>query len=177
MGESQLGYSPIHLKLESHHRVVPIRILKGILVDLDGVRTMAHFEVINIVDNTSPYPTLLGMDWAFDNQNIINFKTRNMIFESGEYRVISPLDPLEGGRYVKLAIDNILIEYVNQLYKTTMREEDYINPTIDGMLSSRSISSCASESDIGLEKWQQRLHELSTRRCARMTHTLRWVGT
>jgi hypothetical protein len=37
MGEPQLGYSPIQLKLENQHRVVPIGRLKGIPVDLDGV--------------------------------------------------------------------------------------------------------------------------------------------
>jgi hypothetical protein len=43
---------------------------------------MEHFEVIDIVDNTSSYPTLLGLDWAFDNKVIINLKIRKMIFES-----------------------------------------------------------------------------------------------
>jgi hypothetical protein len=62
--------------------VVPIGILKGIPVDLDGVRTMEYFEVINIVDNTSPYLVVLGLDLAFDNQAIINLKTMKMIFES-----------------------------------------------------------------------------------------------
>jgi hypothetical protein len=83
MGEPQLGYSPIHLNLSNQHRVVPIGILKGISVDLEGVRTMEDFEVIDIVDNTSPYIALLGLDWDFDNQTIINFKTRKMIFEYG----------------------------------------------------------------------------------------------
>jgi hypothetical protein len=41
MGEPQLGYSPIQLKLDNQHRVVPIGRLKGIPVDLDGVCTMA----------------------------------------------------------------------------------------------------------------------------------------
>jgi hypothetical protein len=77
-----------------------------------------------------------------------------MIFESGEYRVIAPLDPSEGGRYVE-PTDNILTEDINQLYRTTTHEEYYINPTADGMLSWRSISSCASDSDTGLENWQQ----------------------
>jgi hypothetical protein len=157
--------------------VVSVDRLKGILVDLDGVCTMEYFEVIYIVDNTSPYPRLLGLDWAFDNQDIINLKIRKMIFESGEYRFIAALDPLEGGRYVEPMTDNILTEYVNNLYITISHEEYYINPTADGMLSWRSISSCASESDTGLENWQQRLHELSTRRCATMTCVLRWVGT
>jgi hypothetical protein len=79
-------------------------------------------------------------------------KEIKVIFESGEYKVIAPLDHLEGGRYLEPTMDNILIEYVNQLYRTTMCEEDYINPSVDGMLSWRSISSCASYYDTGLEK-------------------------
>jgi hypothetical protein len=93
MGEPKLGYSPIQLKLENQYRVVPIGILKGVPVDLYGVCTMVDFEVIDIVDNTTPYPSLLGLDWAFDNQAIINLNIRKMIFESREYRVMSPLDP------------------------------------------------------------------------------------
>ena len=121
--------------------MVPIRRLKGILVYLDGVRTMADFEVIDIVDNTSPYPSLLGLDWDFDNQDIINLKTRKMIFESGEYRFIAPLEPSEGGRYVEPATNFFITEDVNQLYKTTAHEEDYINPTTYGMMNRRNISS------------------------------------
>jgi hypothetical protein len=55
--------------------------------------------------------------------------------------------------------------------------EDYINPTVDGVLSWRSITSCASDSDIGMENWQQRLHEVSTRRCTQIDRIVRWVGT
>jgi hypothetical protein len=62
--------------------VLPIGMLKGVTIYLDGVRTMADFEVIEIVDDTKPYPTLLGLDWEFDNQDIINLKTRKMTFES-----------------------------------------------------------------------------------------------
>jgi hypothetical protein len=115
MAERQLGYSPIHLKLVNQHRVVPIWRLKGIPVDLDGVHTMVDFEVIDIVDNTSPYRALLGLDWAFDNEAIINLKKRKMIFEFGEYKFTASLDPAEGGRYVEPVIDNILTEYVNQI--------------------------------------------------------------
>jgi hypothetical protein len=45
------------------------------------------------------------------------------------------------------------------------------------MLSWRSIIYCSSNSNIGLDNWQQQLHELSTRRCVRKTCVLRWVGT
>jgi hypothetical protein len=155
MGEPQLGYSPIQLKFSNQRRVVSIGRLKGIPVNLDGVHTMDYFEVIDIVDNTSPYPTLLGLDWAFDNHAIINLNTRKMIFEYGEYRFIAPLDPSEGGGYVEPTTYNILTEDVNQLYKTTACKEDYINPTVDGMLSWKSISSCALDFDTRLENWQQ----------------------
>jgi hypothetical protein len=74
-----------------------------------------------------------------------------MIFESWEYKVIVPLDPLEGGRYVEPVTYNILTGDVNRLYRKTMHEEDYINPSADYMLSWRSISSCASDSETGLE--------------------------
>ena len=82
MGEPTLGYSPVQLKLSKQHRVVPIERLKGVTVDLDEVRTKADFEVIEIMDDTTPYPTLLGLDWAFGNQVIINLKIRKMTFES-----------------------------------------------------------------------------------------------
>jgi hypothetical protein len=174
MGEPTLGYSPVQLKITNQHRVLPIGRLKGVTVDLDGVRTKEDFEVIEIVDDMTPYPTLLGLDWEFDNHAIINLKTRKMTFESEEYRVITPLDPLEGERFVEpTCLD---LEEIIQLYRTTAHNEDYVNPIADGILILRSITSCATDSDIGLEKWQQRLHEVSTRRCARIKHAVRWVG-
>jgi hypothetical protein len=75
MGDPTLGYSSIQLKLENQHRVLPIGRLKGVIVDLDGVRTKVDFEVTEIVDGTTPYLTLLGLDWVFDNHAIINLKT------------------------------------------------------------------------------------------------------
>jgi hypothetical protein len=76
MGDPTLGYSPVQLKLGNQHRVLPIGRLKGVTVDLDGVRTKEDFEVIKIVDDKKPYPTLLGLYWEIDNQAIINFKTQ-----------------------------------------------------------------------------------------------------
>jgi hypothetical protein len=59
MGEPTLGYSTVQLKLANQHRVLPIGRLKGVTVDLDGVHTKADFEVIEIVDDTTPYPRYL----------------------------------------------------------------------------------------------------------------------
>ena len=139
MGEPTLGYSNVQLKLANQHRVLPIRRLKGVTVYLDGVCTKSYFEVIEIVDGTTLYPTLLGLDWVFDNQTIINLKTRKMTFESRDYRVIEPLDPSEGERFVEPTF--LDLEEIGQLYRTIFLEEDYVNPIVDGVLSWHSINS------------------------------------
>jgi hypothetical protein len=133
MGEPALGYSPVHMKLTNQHKFLPIGRLKGLTVDLDGVRTNVDFKVIEIVYGTPPYPTLLGLDWEFYNHAIIKLNMRKMTFKSGEYRVITPLDPSEGERFVEPTF--LDMEEINQLNITIAREEDYVNPTVDGVLS------------------------------------------
>jgi hypothetical protein len=96
-----LVYSSVQLKLANQQRVLPIGRLKGVTIDLDGVCTKADFELIEIVDGTTCYPILLGLDWEFDNQAIINLKKQKMTFDSREYRVIAPLDPSEGERFIE----------------------------------------------------------------------------
>jgi hypothetical protein len=151
MGEPTLGYSLVQLKLANQHRVLAIGRLKGVTVDLDGVHTEADFEVIEIVDGTTPYPALLGMDWAFGNKAIINLKTMKMAFESGEYRVITPLDLSEEERFLEPTY--LDLEEIDQLYRKTACDEDYVNPTTDGVLSWGIITSCATDSNIVLENW------------------------
>ena len=60
-----------------------------------------HFEVINIVDDTNSYLTLLGIDWEIDNHTIINFNKRILTFEDSKLRVVTPIDLLQGQRYVE----------------------------------------------------------------------------
>ena len=45
------------------------------------MHNLVDFEVIEIIDDSTPYPVLLGIDWAFDNQVIINLKKKTMSFE------------------------------------------------------------------------------------------------
>ena len=70
-------------------------------VELKGLRAYVDFEVIDIVDDTNPYPAFLGIDWVIDNQTIINFKKIILSFEDSEIRVVTPINPLEGKRYVE----------------------------------------------------------------------------
>ena len=55
-------------------------------------------------------------------------------------------------------------------------KEDYINPTVDGNLSLRSVSSCMSDSGDALENWQNKMHEVPMHRCTRITRSVRRVG-
>jgi len=74
-------------------------------VDIEGTSALADFEVIEIVDDSNPYPALLGIDWATDMNGVINLKKRKIIFEKKSLRVIVPLNPAEGLRYTKLVCD------------------------------------------------------------------------
>ena len=51
-------------------------ILSNVLVDIDGMRILVDFKVIEIIDDSRPYPKLLGIEWAFDNLAIINLKKK-----------------------------------------------------------------------------------------------------
>jgi hypothetical protein len=78
--------------------VSPFGRIEHVPVEIDEVRTFADFEVIDIVDDSCPYPALLGIDWDFDNFTIIDLKKRGMTFEGDEHRFIAPLDLDEGHR-------------------------------------------------------------------------------
>ena len=79
--------------------------LQGITMDIEGASVLEDFEVIEIVDDNNPYPTLLGIDWATDMNGVINLKKHKMIFEKNYFRVVIPLDPAEGLRYMELVRD------------------------------------------------------------------------
>lgn len=54
------------------------------VVDITGAKVRANFEVIQIVEDADPYPTLLGLDWAIDMGGIINLKKQSMVFKERE---------------------------------------------------------------------------------------------
>ena len=75
--------------------------LSNVPVDIYGVRSLADFEVIEIIDDNNPFPTLLGIDWAFDNLVVINLKKKQMTFQGHNIQIITPLDPTQGPRYTE----------------------------------------------------------------------------
>ena len=101
MGSPKLSRSPIHLWLANQQRVSPLGRLPQVPVDIDGVRSFADFEVIEIIGDSRPYPSLLGIDWAIDNMAIIDLKKIQMTFKDSQIRVIASLDPFQGPRYIE----------------------------------------------------------------------------
>jgi hypothetical protein len=126
--------------------VRPFGRLEQVPVDIDGIRTFVDFEVIEINDDSFPYPALLGIDWAFNNSIVVDLKKRRMTFEGNDLKFIAPLHPDEGRRYTEpIREEDHMYELVN-IYKMTARQQDYINPTVDKNLSWRSESACSSDS-------------------------------
>ena len=76
MGKPSLAWSPIQLRLSNQQRIVPLGRLLSVPIDIYGVSTLTDFEVIEIIDDSNPYPALLGIEWAMENAAIINLKKR-----------------------------------------------------------------------------------------------------
>ena len=90
-------------------------------MDITGVKSQANFEVIEIVEDVDPYPTLVGLDWAINMGGIINLKKRSMVFENNGTRVIVPLYPTEGKQYTEPVRNE---EDVDHIYKLTTWDKD-----------------------------------------------------
>ena len=99
------------------------------------MHTFVDFEFINIVNDMNPYAVLLGIDWAIDNQTIINFNKIILSFEDDEMRVVSPIDPLERQRYVELVYSEGQGDYLDHIYNVITLKYDYVNPKSNGNLS------------------------------------------
>ena len=101
MGRPALLWSPIQLRMANQQNIFPMGRLQGVTVDIEGAKTHMGFEVIEIVDDSNPYPTLLGIDWATDMNEVINLKKQKMIFEKKSLCVVVPLDLAEGACYTE----------------------------------------------------------------------------
>ena len=131
MGKLWLDRCPIKLKLENQSKVLPIGRLTQILVEVEGLRTYVDFQVIDIVDDTNPYPTISGIDWVINNQTIVNFKKIILSFEDSELRVVAPIVPLEGQRYVEPVHSEGQGNYLDHIYNIKSARDDNVNPTAD----------------------------------------------
>ena len=61
MGNPRLLWSSVQLRLANHLKVLPTSWLTQVPFEVEGMRTYVEFELIEIVDDTNMYPSLLGM--------------------------------------------------------------------------------------------------------------------
>ena len=62
MGKPKLVWSLVQLRLVNQHKIITIGRLTGVPVNIDGVCSVEDFEVIEIMDDSQPYPTLMGLE-------------------------------------------------------------------------------------------------------------------
>jgi hypothetical protein len=83
-----------------------------------------------------------------------------MTFEADGIKVVQPLDPCLGPRYIEPVDHNTKSEALDQLYTIIARTRlDYINPTADGSISWRSIESADEDSEVAFDSWHQGSYE------------------
>lgn len=80
MGRPMLQGYLVHLSMENQQKIIPMGRIYGVSIDIEAVSTMAHFEVIEIFDDSNPYRVLLGIEWAINMNRLINLKKRMMFF-------------------------------------------------------------------------------------------------
>jgi len=133
IGKPKLIYSPIQFCMDNQYCIYIFERLKNIEVDLDGVKTILEFKFIEIMGEKDSYPTLLGIDLAYENYDFMDLKKETMNFPVDGVKVIQPLDPYQGPRYTDSLDDNIEQNVLDQLCTMTIgKQSDYINPTMDG---------------------------------------------
>jgi hypothetical protein len=86
----------MHLRMANQYCIFPIGRLENVEIDVARVKTVAYFEVIEIMGDKEPYPTLLGIDWAYENYAVIDLKKDTMTFEVDEIKLFRPLDAYVG---------------------------------------------------------------------------------
>jgi hypothetical protein len=146
MGKPRLIYSPIRLRMANQQVVSPFGRLEYVPINIDGIRKFADFEVIEIVDDSFTYTTLLGIDWDFKNSTVVDINKRRMTFEGNGLKFIAPLDPNEGHTYTKPIREEDCTYELENIYKLTSRQHDYINHITDRNLRWRSEIACSSDS-------------------------------
>lgn len=122
------------------------------------------------MDENSPYPSLLGIDWATDMNGVINLKKQKMIFKKKLLHVVIPLHPAEGVRYTKPFQGSD--DELDCIYKITTRNQDWVNLITEGGISWERVESCTTDSDEEDERWHNRLNGVTTLNCNMMTRPL-----
>ena len=120
-----------------------------LVVEVEGMKTYADFDVVEVVEGGCSYPALLGIIWSNDSMVVINFKKCVTTFENQDIIVIALMDPNEGRRYIEPVKDEVIRGW-DHAYNIS---EDYFHPIADGEIGWRNARSVSFYSDDSLENW------------------------
>lgn len=85
------------------------------------------------MDASNPCPTLLGIEWDFDIDVIINLNKIKMTFERKALRIVVPLDLAEEAHYTEPVHEFVEDDDdLDHIYNITTLNEYWINLTADG---------------------------------------------
>lgn len=105
------------------------------MVDLDSTSTWTDFEVIKLMDESMPYPALLGIYWATNMNKIINLKKWTMVFETKSLRMVISLDQVEGPRYTEPMCDKESENDVDCSYRMATKRWECVKTVEDRRIS------------------------------------------
>jgi hypothetical protein len=66
--------------------------MEQVEVKIEVMKTKKNFEVIEIMDDSYPYPMLLLIDWEFDNNGNLNLNKWKISFEIDTLHFMASLD-------------------------------------------------------------------------------------
>ena len=70
--EAKAGLDAHITQVNKPIQLFPIETLNDVEVNIDGVKIVVKFEVIEILEDAYPYLEMFGIDWAFENNFILN---------------------------------------------------------------------------------------------------------
>jgi len=142
--------------MANQYCIFPIGRLENVEIDIVGLNIVTDFEVIEIMLDKDPYPTLLGIDWSYDNYAVIDLNKDTMTYKEDGINVFQPLAPYVGPKYEDLTYNNMEGKDLDHLYTvTTGTRDNYINPIVDGSISWRSIQSAGEDLELAFDSWKQ----------------------
>ena len=117
-------WSLVQLRLANQVKVSPTRRVPHLMVEVEGMKTYAYFDVIKVFNEGSSYPSLLWIGWDNDSLAMIKFNKCIMNFENCNIKVIALMDSSEGRKYVKPVKEEVVGGW-DHAYNIL---EDYFHP-------------------------------------------------
>lgn len=151
IGKPILQWSLIQLQMANQQKILRMGWLQGVTVDINDVMTQTEFEVIELIDDSIPYPALLGIDWAIDMKGIINLKRCTMTFEKKSLHVVVPLDPAEWEHYSEPIHNEENNDELDHIYQITAQNPGQMHYNDNKRTSWERESICTIDSEEKME--------------------------